>query len=102
MATNPENVPRRRLADRTSRDWKPRLSAVEIVDEGGAWSLRLTDRATCLELALLRLAYGVELAGEDSRGMILKPRAGLPCPTRENLVEALTVIHERRGANRGR
>jgi hypothetical protein len=77
-----------------------RLSAIEVVEDEvrGAWTLRLTDRATCLELALVRLAYGAEITGEDARGMILTPRAGLPCPTREALAGSLETV---RGLGRG-
>jgi hypothetical protein len=85
---------------RGRKDWKIRVAAVEVVPDERGWTLRLTDRATCLELALVRLAYGAEITGEDARGMILTPRSGLPCPTREQLAEALELV--RGGATSGR
>ena len=94
IITNAECGPRR------SKHWEPRVAAIEIVGEGVAWGLRLTERATYLELALLRLAYAAELTGEDETGMLLTPREGIPCPTREHLVETVLAIHERRPPNR--
>lgn len=96
MASTPGNVTPYRRIPRPRDEWAPRLSAVEIVGtEPGLWRLRLTDRATHLELALVRLAYGAELMGEDSRGMILKPRPDLPLPTRAELEATLAEVHAR-------
>lgn len=94
-------APLRRRRERLATQYKPRMSAILIVpeDPAPAWSFRLNDRATHLELALLRLAYGAELVGEDSRGMILKPRAGTPIPTRWHLEETLNALNERRTSN---
>ena len=86
-------------APRSQRDWQPRLSAIEIVDHAGAWAFRLNDRATVLEVALLRLAYGGEL-DTDERGdvLLLLPRPrDIPRPTREDLAERLRIARGPRG-----
>lgn len=86
---------------RALRDWEPRLSAIEIVDTGDGWHVRLNDRATHLELALLALAYGCAVDRQESDAVILKPRAGIPCPTRRDLVQRLETIQHERRATRG-
>lgn len=97
MATLATHPTAQRHERRRHADWKPRLEAIEIIgDDPATWSFRLSDRGTVFELALLRLAYGAELAGEDSRGMILKPRPGLPVPTREALAATLETLRSRR------
>lgn len=99
MAGEPGNVtPYRRTAPtRPASQFQPRMSAIEIVGTAEhGWSFRLNDRGTHLELALLRLAFGVDLIGEDERGMILRPRKGTPLPRRDDLAAILAAIHERR------
>lgn len=84
-------------AARTLRQFLPRLSAIKVVgNDPETWTLRLTDRATHLELALVRLAYGAQLVGEDGLGMILKPEPGHAAPTRDELADRLNAIHARR------
>lgn len=86
-------------AERTPRDWQPRIDAIQVVDHGDAWAFRLTDRATVLELSLLRLAYGGELDTEANGDVLLivpHPR-DIPRPTRADLIERLAIVRGPRG-----
>ena len=101
MLTTGNVTPHRRM--RTRDQWQPRLAAIEILGDSFSWRFALNDRATCLERALLRLAYGATIV-TDAQGfkastpdaLILKPRDGLPLPTRESLADALALARGRR------
>lgn len=82
----------------TTNEWagRPCEACGGSGDPPPRWMFRLNDRATHLELALLRVVYALELVGEDSGGMLLKPRDGTPKPTLAEVAAKLNAINERR------
>lgn len=80
------------VRSRSLEDWQPRLSAIQIVDDGNGWAFQLTGRATVFEVTLLRLAYGAAIVGVNAPGLLVRPAPGHARPTREQLAERLAHV----------